>query len=583
MQKIPINQIQSFRKFRHESSLNFLRAGLILGLCVFLLFGVLDYYLVPGNFTQAWLIRLSILPLFIIGMYAAFGRNDPTWLGLATSVLLVGSSWSLITIVFLFFREYPEVESYYVGLGLLHVLGTILFRKTPRELIGITLFSLIPYEFFLFLFKLKDENFSSGFVAPHFFLWTSVALSFISAFVVESFLKNVFLHSLELEKAKKEAEGAAKAKSRFLANMSHEIRTPINGIIGMGSILEDTDLTSRQNEILQVMKGSAHGLIHIIDDILDFSKIEAGKLEFEDNHFELVNLLKNALRIFELKAQEKGLRFILKMSSDLPHWAFGDWVRVKQIVSNLVNNAIKFTPKGRITIHISKGDETEDKFQMFFSVRDTGIGISEEDMYLIFKPFGQAASRSFGGTGLGLVVVRSLVTLMNGTMEVESEQKEGTVFKVNVWLNKSKKDKPLSNNPKKELPTQAGARFSVLLVEDNLVNQRVALYQLEKMGHKVDTAVNGLEAVTCFQKKKYDIVFMDIQMPVKDGVQATREIREIQVNLPPRKKAWIIALTANAIKGDRERFLDSGLDDYISKPFTPVQLKQAIQRYTQRT
>lgn len=582
-QKIPPSQQDAYRDFRYLHTQHFMRVGIFLGIIVFSFFGILDFMLLPEDYLLTWLIRLTLYPVFLAFFWDInFRKGKKHYFEFYSNALIVAGGWSLITIMTLFQRENPEIEKYYFGIILILIWGTILFRKTPLALTVISLLVFVPLEYILFN-SLPGGDYGAGhFVTAQFYILGTLFLLFITSYVLEFFLRDIFLNSQKLKIAEKKAIQAGKAKTRFLANMSHEIRTPINEIIGISEILKDSELTDRQHELLQVMKESAHGLIHIINDILDLSKVEAGKLNFEDNHFELPVLLANSLKIFELKAKGKGLRLEIQLSQDLPQWVFGDSIRLKQVVINLVNNAIKFTPDGEVTVSFRPGQQEPGRFQLLFSIRDTGIGMSEEDKNQIFRPFGQAASLSFGGTGLGLVIVHSLVKMMGGDLQVESSPGQGSEFRGFIWLNRSDKEKKTVVNPpeKRKTVSSSGFRYKILLVEDNPVNRRVALYQLKKLGHDVETVPNGLEAVKMCKEEHFDVIFMDIQMPVMDGVQAAQRINEYQADLPDDQKSWIIALTANAIKGDRERFLNSGMQDYISKPFTPAQLDQAISKFT---
>jgi signal transduction histidine kinase/CheY-like chemotaxis protein len=585
-QKIPPSQQDAYRDFRYLHMQHFMRVGIFLGIIVFSFFGILDFMLLPEEYLLAWLIRLTLYPVFLAFFWDInFRKGKKHYYEFYSSALVVAGGWSLITIMALFQSENPEIEKYYFGILLIFIWGTILFRKTPPALTVISLLVFVPLEYLLFN-NLPGGDYGAGhFVTAQFYILGTLFLLFITSYVLEFFLRDIFLNSQKLMIAEKKAVQAGKAKTRFLANMSHEIRTPINEIIGISEILKDSDLTDRQHELLQIMKESAHGLIHIINDILDLSKVEAGKLNFEDNHFELPVLLANSLKIFELKAKGKGLRFEVNLSKELPRWVFGDPIRLKQVVINLVNNAIKFTPDGAVIVSFHLGQQIPGRFQLLFSIRDTGIGMSEEDKNQIFRPFGQVASLSFGGTGLGLVIVHSLVKMMGGDLHVESSPEQGSEFKGYIWLNRSYREKNSVVNPPNKIKTVSSSRcrYEILLVEDNPVNRRVALYQLKKLGHFVETVPNGLEAVKICKEKHFDIIFMDIQMPVMDGVQAAQRINEYQAGLPDNQKSWIIALTANAIKGDRERFLESGMQDYISKPFTPAQLDHAILQFSEHS
>jgi len=375
----------------------------------------------------------------------------------------------------------------------------------------------------------------------------------------------------KLKKAKILAEEGTKAKSQFLANMSHEIRTPLNGIIGMTQILEGTHLTKKQMEYVDTIATSGDNLLMLINDILDFSKIEAGKINFINENFLLKKPFKEVRDILSLRAEEKGLIINCNIDNNVPDYVTGDEYRLKQIILNLANNAIKFTEKGFININIEYLGKDKGKHKIKVSVEDTGIGISKEDLKDLFKSFSQldaSSTKQYGGTGLGLAISKRLVQMMEGEIGVISKKDVGSTFwftaKFNEGVTPVKKEETKVSGQNSKLKTKNSL---VLVVEDNIINQKITAFSLTKAGMKVTIANNGKEAVELFRKQHFDVILMDIQMPVMDGFDATIAIRNIEKSKQNSSHTPIIALTANAMQGDAERCLNAGMDDYISKPF----------------
>jgi PAS domain S-box-containing protein len=419
----------------------------------------------------------------------------------------------------------------------------------------------------------------------------------------------------ELEKALTAAREATRMKSRFLANMSHEIRTPMNGVLGMTDFLLGTKLNPEQQEYADSIKRSADSLLALINDILDLSRIEAGKLRLDHADFSLASTIAETTSMFTLQARAKGLEFVSTIAPGLPKTAVGDPGRLQQVLTNLLGNAIKFTERGQVGLKVEMVHQTGDALQLKFTVHDSGIGIPPGEQGRLFDTFTQvdeSNTRKYGGTGLGLAISKQLVELLGGEIGLESEPGKGSRFWFTATFGKSSRPDtaaPLATPPDARVrprlapqvaaaksqtgtaqraqasaptktsvpvPTKNDASMRILLAEDNEVNQRITLRLLQKLGLAADAVVNGREAVEALEKRKYDLVLMDCQMPDMDGFEATAVIRSRE---GASRHQTICALTANAMEGDRERCLAAGMDDYISKPVGLEKLREALDRW----
>ena len=398
---------------------------------------------------------------------------------------------------------------------------------------------------------------------------------YIQRIKLDHLLKEMEAANLNLKIAKDKAEEATRVKSMFLANMSHEIRTPLNGVIGISRLLQKSELNREQEDLIGIITKSGENLMSIINDILDFSKIESGQVQFEAISFELREMVENVYQLLRFKAEEKGISFSYSIAKDVPPVLSGDPLRISQILMNLANNAIKFTHQGKVEIRIELIDEYDQTSRVLFKVIDTGIGISEEGKQVLFKEFHQtesSMSRRYGGTGLGLAISKNLVNLMNGEINVISTEGKGSEFYFRLPLKKSTLEEK-----EKELHYQLPKDIRILVAEDNAINQKVFGLSLKQLGYKCDMAQNGQEAFDMHIANPYDMIFMDMQMPVKDGLEATTMIRNYEKENTGFPVTYIAAVTANSLNKGKNKCISAGMNNFLNKPFSEKELLTILQ------
>ena len=510
-----------------------------------------------------WGINLAVIGaiLFDVNLHAA----DPS---LSLFQMYWGTTFSVVALACT-----RDLDALYVIFILLPMVFGI-FRITVSQF---NFFGIYTVTVLLFAVVIRDIwFFPSANFAKDIFMWAIVGMS---TFILKSMCNSIVKLRNRLTEKNQELEKALEAKGLFLANMSHEIRTPMNGVLGMLDHVLKENLDQSQRKYLKIAKSSASSLLTVINDILDYSKIEAGKMDLDPVDFYVRELLDEVMAIFSSAAIEKRLKLNVFVAGNVPKKLNADCGKLRQILNNLVGNAVKFTSRGSVDVRVDVAGESEKQLELIFRIEDTGIGIDNEVVDSLFESFTQAditTTRKYGGTGLGLAIAKEISELMGGGVSVVSRPGYGSTFTVNIFACKSEDSEGLKAGERAECTQSSFAGKRVLLVEDNATNQEVACLSLETLGLDADIAENGGDALDKLEaslknERPYDLIFMDCQMPVLDGYQTTQIVRADK-NLSHYKNVPIIALTANAMSGDKEKCLRAGMSDYMCKPLAPDSL-----------
>ncbi len=545
-----------------------------------------------NHLVNKWLYLSVLILILIFRLFLIYSKERKfSDLFAEISIYLTGTWWSVL----LFYELYYNTEFDNISTVLLFIVigltagGALSMFKRKRLVFIYIIILLIPTTFSIYRFGKDLSN-----------LLGSALILFFSFNLVYAIKQNTIWQNLqknkkeiikkseelkiknqELNKALKTAEDAAKTKAQFLANMSHEIRTPMNGVIATADILNDMDLKTEQKELVNIIQKSGNLLLKIINDILDFSKIEVGKMNIQNISFNLIDSVGSIIDVFKISSKEKKIEMLTFIDSRIKMNIFGDDIRINQILINLIGNAIKFTNEGEVVLKIDLIEDAENYYTIKFAIEDSGIGISIEKQKIIFEAFTQengSTTRLYGGTGLGTTISKMLVDLMGGKIGLESPNpnnkinKNGSIF---FFILKLKKDKTFIKQENLDSTYNLAniKKIKILIAEDNIVNQKILLSVLKQIKLNAEIANNGQEVLDKLANEKFDLVFMDIQMPILDGIKTVEIMRKKNDN------TLVIAMTANAMNEDKDMCINAGMNDYISKPFKKDDLYKLLYKY----
>ena len=559
-----------FTRETFAQSLLFIRAYLLAGMGLYVTFGLLDLTVGGGVTAYLLVIRYGVVCPIVFGIFGLTFLKDFHRIGqaaLAAAMLVTGMGVVVMTAI----MDPPFNSQYYAGIVMVVIYSGSLIRLKFRHAVLISVLLVASYQVSALWLNPIAPNML---VSNDFFLGMATLVGLFSGYIQEIWVRRAYASRKVVDEARQAADAANRAKSEFLATMSHEIRTPLNGVLGMVQAMSQDPLSAPQRERLDVIGQSGEMLLAILNDILDLSKIEAGRLDLEEVEFDVEALVAGVRTTFEPLTDGQGLEFQVEVAPEVAGTYRGDALRVRQILHNLISNAVKFTAAGSVTVRIDAGEGD----MVRLSVADTGIGMSPDHIGRLFDKFVQADSsttRRYGGTGLGLAICRELCGAMGGAISVESEPGQGSRFTVLLPLPRIGDARAAAPAPADPAPLSDDRSLRILAAEDNAVNQLILKTLLGQVGLEPLIVANGQDAVAAWEQDPWDLILMDVQMPVMDGVTATRRIRDREAQTG-RAPTPIIALTANAMHDQVEDYLAAGMNGVVVKPIQIEQLFNAI-------